>query len=53
MRCLVDDYMADPLTIKQVQEILNTYRWLNRFPADKRVVVNIASATLRVIDRQG
>ncbi|GAB3643649.1 L,D-transpeptidase family protein [Spirosoma arcticum] len=53
MRCLVDDYMADSLTIEQVQETLNTYRWLNRFPADKRVVVNIPSATLRLIDRQG
>ena len=53
MRCLVDDYMADSLTIEQVQETLNTYRWLNRFAADKRVVVNIPSATLRVIDRQG
>lgn len=53
MRCLVDDYMADSLTIEQVQETLNTYRWLNRFVADKRVVVNIPSATLRVIDRQG
>ena len=51
MRCLVDDHMADSLTIKQVQETLNTYRWLNRFPADKRVVVNIPSATLWVIDR--
>ncbi|GAB2583827.1 L,D-transpeptidase family protein [Spirosoma areae] len=53
MRCLVDDYMADSLTIEQVQETLNTYRWLNRFAADKRVIVNIPSATLRVIDRQG
>ena len=53
MRCLVDDHMADSLTIKQVQETLNTYRWLNRFPAGKRVVVNIPSATLRVVDRQG
>lgn len=53
MRCLVDDYMADSLTIEQVQEALNTYRWLNRFPANKRVVVNIPSVTLRVIDRQG
>ena len=53
MRCLVDDYMADSLTIGQVQETLNTYRWLNRFSADKRIVVNIPSATLRVIDRQG
>ena len=53
MRCLVDDYMADSLTIEQVQETLNTHRWLNRFSADKRVVVNIPSATVRVIDRQG
>lgn len=53
IRCLVDDYMADSLTIEQVQETLNTYRWLNRFAADKRVIVNIPSATLRVIDRLG
>ncbi|GAB4033796.1 L,D-transpeptidase family protein [Spirosoma jeollabukense] len=53
MRCLVDDYMADSLTIGQVQETLNTYRWLNRFAFDKRVIVNIPSATLRVIDRRG
>lgn len=53
LRCLVDDYMADSLTIEQVQETLNTYRWLNRFAADKRVVVNVPSATLRVIDRLG
>jgi len=53
MRCLVDDYMGDSLTIEQVQETLNTYRWLNRFPADKRVIVNIPSATLRVVDRSG
>lgn len=53
MRCLVDDYMADSLTIQQVQETLNTYRWLNRFPGEKRVLVNIPSATLRVIDQKG
>jgi len=53
MRCLVDDYMADSLTIEQVKETLNTYRWLNRFPGQKRVIVNIPSATLRVIDQQG
>lgn len=53
MRCLVDDYMADSLTLEQVRSSLNVYRWLNRFPTDKRVVVNIPSATLRVIDRQG
>lgn len=52
-RCLTDDYMADSLTIDQIQETLNTYRWLNRFSADKRVIVNIPSATLRVIDRRG
>ena len=53
MRCLVDDYMGDSLTIAQVQETLNTYRWLNRFPAQTRVIVNIPSATLRVSDPQG
>lgn len=53
MRCLVDDYLADSLTIEHVRATLNTYRWLNRFPADKRVVVNIPSASLRVVDRQG
>ncbi|ADB39553.1 L,D-transpeptidase family protein [Spirosoma linguale] len=53
MRCLIDDYMSDSLTIEQVQETLNTYRWLNRFRNSKRIVVNIPSATLRVIDRQG
>ncbi|WP_020604887.1 L,D-transpeptidase family protein [Spirosoma spitsbergense] len=53
MRCLVDDYMSDSLTIEQVQETLNTYRWLNRFSADKRILINSPSATLRVVDRQG
>lgn len=53
LRCLIDDYMADSLTMEQVQETLNTYRWLNRFAVDKRVVVNIPSATLRVIDQRG
>ena len=53
MRCLVDDYMADSLTIEQVQETLNTYRWLNRFVADKRIVINLPGASLRLIDRRG
>jgi hypothetical protein len=53
LRCLVDDYMADSLTIEQVRTTLNFYRWLHRFPADKLVLVNIPSATLRVIDRDG
>ncbi|SOD93405.1 L,D-transpeptidase family protein [Spirosoma fluviale] len=53
MRCLIDDYMADSLTLGQVQETLNTYRWINRFRTSKRIVVNIPSAMLRVIDRQG
>lgn len=53
MRCLVDDYVGDSLTIEQVQETLNTYRWLNRFPANKRILINIPSATLRVVDSQG
>ncbi|MBO0935417.1 L,D-transpeptidase family protein [Fibrella sp. HMF5335] len=53
MRCLVDDYLADSLTIEQVQETLNTYRWLNRFATGNRIVVNIPSASLRVTDRLG
>ncbi|CCH53786.1 ErfK/YbiS/YcfS/YnhG family protein [Fibrisoma limi BUZ 3] len=53
MRCLVDDYMADSLTLEQVRETLNTYRWLNRFDYAQRVIVNIPSATLRLIDRRG
>ncbi len=53
MQCLVDDYLADSLTILQVQETLNTYRWLNRYQVDKCVIVNLPSATLRLVDRQG
>lgn len=53
MRCLIDDYMTDSLTLEQVHETLNTYRWLNRFRNSRRIVVNIPSAMLRVIDRQG
>lgn len=53
MRCLIDDYIGDSLTIEQVQETLNTYRWLNRFLTANRVTVNIPSATLRVSDPQG
>ncbi|RYF78466.1 MAG: hypothetical protein EOO39_01370 [Cytophagaceae bacterium] len=53
MQCLTDDYMADSLTIGQVKETLNTYRWLNRFPVDKCVIVNLPAATLRLVDRQG
>ncbi|UFH57118.1 L,D-transpeptidase family protein [Spirosoma sp. KNUC1025] len=53
MRCLIDDYMADSLTMEQIRSTLNFYRWLNRFPDDKRVIVNIPSATLQVIDREG
>ncbi|WP_460975247.1 L,D-transpeptidase family protein [Spirosoma knui] len=52
-RCLVDDYMEDSLTIEQIQASLNTYRWLNRFPAEKRVIVNVPAASLRLVDRQG
>ncbi|MEZ0487327.1 L,D-transpeptidase family protein [Fibrella aquatica] len=53
MQCLADDYMADSLTVEQVQETLNTYRWLNRFPAQKSVIINLPAATLRLVDRQG
>ncbi|GAB3909026.1 hypothetical protein GCM10028803_45900 [Larkinella knui] len=37
----------------QLQSALNAYRWLNRLSADLIVVVNIPSATLRVLNRQG
>lgn len=53
MRCLIDDYIADSLTIEQIQETLNSYRWLNRFTADKRIIVNIPSATLLVVNPEG
>ena len=53
MRCLIDDYLCNAVITGQVQETLNTYRWLNRFPAETRVIVNIPSATLRVSDPQG
>lgn len=52
-RCLVDDYMEFELTIEQVYETLNTYRWINRFSRDKYIVVNVPSATLRVVNAQG
>ena len=52
-RCLVDDYMAFELTIEQVYETMNTYRWINRFASDKYVIVNVPSATLRVVDDHG
>lgn len=53
IRCLVDDYMADSLTIEQVKTTLNFYRWLNRFPASRRVIVNLPAATLQVVDPNG
>ncbi|MPR31858.1 L,D-transpeptidase family protein [Salmonirosea aquatica] len=52
-RCLVDDYMEYELTIEQVYETLNTYRWINRFSGGKYIIVNVPSATLRVVDAQG
>ncbi|MCY7359435.1 MAG: hypothetical protein LH609_18665 [Rudanella sp.] len=52
MRCLIDDYLCNAVVTGQVQETLNTYRWRNRFPANRLVLVNIPSATLRVVDRQ-
>ena len=50
MCCRMDDYVCDPLTLEQMQETHNPYRCLNRFFADKRIIVNIPSATLQVID---
>jgi hypothetical protein len=32
---------------------LNQYRWLNRIPSDTLIVINIPSATLRVITKSG
>ncbi|MBC7570211.1 MAG: L,D-transpeptidase family protein [Spirosoma sp.] len=52
-RCLMDDYMGDSLTIEQIFATLNTYRWLNRFAGPQRIVINIPSATLRLIDARG
>ncbi len=52
-RCLVDDYMAFELTIEQVYETMNTYRWINRFSGGKYIVVNVPSATLRVVNEHG
>ncbi len=51
--CLVDEYSASGLTLDQVYETLNTYRWVNRFSSSKHIVVNIPSARLRVLDSLG
>ncbi|KAA9356264.1 L,D-transpeptidase family protein [Larkinella humicola] len=37
----------------EIKTALNNYRWLNRVASDLVVVVNIPSATLRVLNRQG
>ncbi len=52
-RCLVDDYMEFELTIEQVYETMNTYRWINRFSSGKYIVVNVPSTTLRVVNEHG
>ncbi|RRA99994.1 L,D-transpeptidase family protein [Larkinella rosea] len=39
--------------LADIRSALNQYRWLNRLASDRMVVVNIPSATLRVLDRQG
>lgn len=51
--CLVDEYSASELTLDQVYETLNTYRWVNRFSSSKHIVVNIPSTRLRVLDSLG
>lgn len=51
--CLVDEYSASELTLDQVYETLNTYRWVNRFSGSKHVIVNIPSTRLRVLDSLG
>jgi len=52
-RNLVDEYREYGLTREQVYETMNTYRWINRFSRAPYIVVNIPSATLRVLDAQG
>jgi hypothetical protein len=37
----------------EIRIALNNYRWLNRLSSDLIVVVNIPSATLRVLNREG
>lgn len=51
--CQADSNRATSLTIEQTRQTLNSYRWLNRFTTTKRILVNIPSATLRVINQQG
>lgn len=51
--CLVKEYSASGLTLDQVYETLNTYRWINRFSGNKHIVVNIPSTRLRVEDSLG
>jgi hypothetical protein len=51
--CLVAEYSASGLTLDQVYETLNIYRWINRFSSSKHIVVNIPSARLRVMDSLG
>lgn len=45
--------MEFELTIEQVYETMNTYRWINRYASGKYIVVNVPSATLRVVNDQG
>lgn len=51
-RCLADSCQGDSLAPELARETLNTYRWLNRFAAPMRVLINIPSATLRVVDQR-
>lgn len=51
--CLVKEYSASKLTLDQVYETLNTYRWINRFSGSHHTVVNIPSTRLRVEDSLG
>lgn len=51
--CLVKEYSASELTLDQLYETLNTYRWINRFSGSKHIVVNIPSTRLRVLDSLG
>ncbi|MBO0948110.1 L,D-transpeptidase family protein [Fibrella forsythiae] len=44
---------ASPTQLNEIRETLNFYRYLNRFGAEKFIVVNIPAARLAVFDKTG
>ncbi|RYF69317.1 MAG: hypothetical protein EOO39_17810, partial [Cytophagaceae bacterium] len=44
---------ASPTQLNDIKETLNFYRYLNRFDAEKFIVVNIPAARLAVFDKTG